>query len=94
MLQYFRSSYRASANPSAWPASINGARSFALESIQSTGLMTNTRLRNEVKTGTAKLQRLGSSCLDPVFHHCGTTTLAFISKVARSGDLIVVHSKA
>lgn len=58
--------------------------------------MANTRLRNEVKTGAAKLQLLGS-CLDPVFHHCGTAyaaTLAFISKVARSGDLIMVHSKA
>ncbi|KAJ5588146.1 hypothetical protein N7537_010824 [Penicillium hordei] len=78
------------------PASIHRAHSFALESIQPTELVANTRLRNEVQTGAAKLQLLGS-LLDPVFHHRGTAdvaTPAFISKMARPGDLVVVHSKA
>lgn len=48
------------------------------------------------KTETAKLQLLASR-FGPVFHHSSTAhtaTLAFIVKMARSEDPIVVHSKA
>jgi hypothetical protein len=74
---------------------MHGAHSFTLGATQSTGLVASIRLHDEVQTGAAKL-RLLASFFDAVLCHSSTADVAMptFAKMARAGDLVVIHSKA